>query len=179
MKNESIIDEKAALKDILIYCILVTYLILNFIDKPPFDPFNCYQIVNFFRDIDFSLKFLLLKIYTNFNNSRYNFINQIYFSLVISEFRYPALLKYFRQIEKIKIFTEEEQKIIKETLTIKDFIILGNNNFHEKIKGIEKNIKSNSFKCLNVEQISNYKEERKKENRKKIWNYFYFLIISY
>jgi hypothetical protein len=38
MKNESILDEKAALKDIQIYCILVTYLILNFIEKPPIDP---------------------------------------------------------------------------------------------------------------------------------------------
>ena len=179
MKNESILDEKAALKDIQIYCILVTYLILNFIEKLPIDPFNCYQIVNFFRDFDFSLKFLLFKHYANFNNRRYNFIDQIYFCLVISEFRYRILFNYFRQIEEIKTFTEEEQKIIKETLTIKDFIILGNNNFHEKIKGIEKNIKSNSFKYLNVEQISNYIEERKKENKKKIWNYFYFLIINY
>ncbi len=46
------------------------------------------------------------------------------------------------------------------------------------IKTIEKKIKSNSFKYLNVEQISNYLNKRKKEIGKKILTYFYFLIIK-
>ena len=47
------------------------------------------------------------------------------------------------------------------------------------IKPIEKNIKSNSFKYLNPEQLEEYLDGRKKEKGLKIRPYFYFLIIRF
>lgn len=113
-------------------------------------------------------------ICTNFNNKSFNFIDQIYYSLAVSESRFNLYINYFRYIEDIRIFSEEEEKLIKETLTIKDFIIIGDNNFHQKIRGIEKYIKYNTFKYLKIEQLVNYLEEKKKQNRKKIWIVFIF-----
>ena len=71
--------------------------------------------------------------------------------------------------------------MINNSLTIKDFIVSGNKQFHQKIKKIEKNIKAKSIKYLNIEQISNYLEEKKKKeiNQKQILTYFYFLIIKF
>lgn len=64
-------------------------------------------------------------------------------------------------------------------MTIKDFLIIGKKQFHEMIKPIEKNIKSNSFKYLNPEQLEEYLDGRKKEKGLKIRPYFYFLIIRF
>ena len=178
MKNESILDEKDALKNIQMHFIIVLYLIDNS-EELPIDLFNCHQFVNFFKDIDFVLKLAMLSICTNMNNKKFNFIDQIYYSLAVSEPRFNLYINYFRYIEDIRILSEEEENIIKEALTIKDFIIIGDNNFHQKIRGIEKYIKYNTIKYLKIEQLLNYLEEKKKENRKKIWIYFYFLIIKY
>ena len=84
-----------------------------------------------------------------------------------------------KAIKKPSVFTKEEQNIINDTLTIKDFIISGDKQFHEKIGRIEKNIKSTSFKYLNIEQIPNYLEQIKREKGSIVLPYFYILIIRY
>ena len=101
------------------------------------------------------------------NNKKYDFM-EIYFSLIISDSRITLYSIYLKILclNEYEQFTEEEKKIINDTLTIKDFIIIGNNDFHEKIKIIENEIISNSFMYLNIEQL-------------KIVDYFYFLIIRY
>ena len=86
---------------------------------------------------------------------------------------------YVNQLRNASIFTKEEQNTINETLTIKDFIIPGDKKFHEKIKRIENNIKSTSFKYLNIEEIPNYLKQIQKEKGSKILPYYYFLIIRY
>ena len=71
---------------------------------------------------------------------------------------------YLNQNNEETKFNENEQKIIKDSVSIKDFIVIGDNEFHEKIKNVEKNVKSKSFKYLNMEEISNYLEQRKYKN---------------
>ena len=75
-------------------------------------------------------------------------------------------------------YNENKKNIINNSLKLNDFIDLGNNIFHDKIKIIEKNIKSKSFKYLNIEQIEDYIDEKKKD-KNNILTYFYFLIIRY
>ena len=76
------------------------------------------------------------------------------------------------------------KKKLYNSLSIKDFIIVGNKEFHKKIKLIEKDIKSKSIKYLNIDEMLNYIKEKndndkKKENGKNILSYFYFLIIEF
>ena len=51
IKNESILDETYALKEIQIYSIFYTMIDFNFYSNS--SPFNYYQIINYFKDFDF------------------------------------------------------------------------------------------------------------------------------
>ena len=78
----------------------------------------------------------------------------------------------------------EEQKDINDCLTIKDFIVVGNDNFHQKIKDITKDIIINSIKYLKFDDISNYIKYKNSIDIKKIEigrriTFFYYLVISF
>ena len=156
MRDQCILDKKPCLRQIqisLIHLISFSFRLGN-IDPSFFT--NYYQIVNFFRDIDFCLKIYLLKFLGEFNNKRYNFIDELNFALSTCEPRYIIYSSYLNQLNKISIFNEKEQKIINDKLTIKDSIIIGDKKFHEKIKTVEKSIKSRSFKYLNIKEVHKY-----------------------
>ena len=171
-RNESILDEKKKLKDLQIYVIL--FLRLN-----PSFPKQYYQVINLLRDIDLCLKLYLSRIYMLFNNKRHNFINELTYALNFSELRCLVFLDYINQDKKITMFNDKEQRIINDTLTIKNYIVAGDQIFHSKIKKIEKNIRANSFQYLATSQISNYVEAKNKEKGNKIYIYFYILIIKF
>ena len=177
--NECILDEKDDLKEIQICCIynLCFGLITANQDSKILSSFS--QIMHFFRDVDFCLKLFLISFsFAFFNNKKNNFLDEINLCLTFCEPRYLFYTTYLDQPDKVSKFNEKEENLIYDSLTIKDFIIIGNNNFHVKIKTIEMNIKSKSFKYLNIEQISKYLEEKKNEKGVKIVPYYYFLIIK-
>ena len=178
MENECILDEKDELKEIQISCIYLLFFAFKTTNQDFYAFINYNQIKNFLRDIDFCLKLLVSSKFSLFNGEKFNFIDEINFSLAFCDLRYPIFMSYLN-IEKINKnnFTEEEKKIINDSLTIKDFIIIGDKKFHEKIKTIEKNIKSKSIKYLNIEQILNYVNEKLQKAGREISTYFYFLII--
>ena len=74
---------------------------------------------------------------------------------------------------------KKNKKIINDTLTIKDFIIIGDKKFHEKIKTVEKSIKSRSFKYLNIKEVHKYLDLNIKNKDVRIQRYFYMLIIKF
>ena len=121
--------------------------------------------------------------YLIINTERHNFIDELTLYLYTNEPRFIHfglnLTEFIDRSSKSDFFNEETQNIINDTLTIKDFIILGDKKFHEKIKTIEKKIKSNSFQYLNIWQIDDYLEQKKKVIGKKMVPYFYFLIIRF
>ena len=180
MENESILDEKEVIKQLQISLILIYSYSLRLVNVDPTHIINYYQIINFFRDIDFCLKIYASNCSQIFQNKKNNFIEEITFSLIVSESRYNLFLIYSINIDNFSKFKEEEQKMINDALTIKDFIVSGNKQFHQKIKTIEKNIKAKSFKYLNIEQIPKYLEQKKKKeiNQNQILSYYYFLIIK-
>ena len=92
------------------------------------------------------------------NNKKQNFLDEIIFSLKIFEPRYSLYNHYLNQLSPENKFIEKEQNLIEDSLTIKDFIIVGNNEFYEKIKIIEKYVNSRTFIYLNIEQILDYFE---------------------
>ena len=178
MENECILDEKEDLKEIQILCLYLLFISFKMANQDFYSFINYYQIKNFFRDIDFCLKLLVYSKFGMFKIGEINLIDEINFSLSICDLRYPIYLAYagIEALNKNK-FTEEEKKIINDSLTIKDFIIIGDKKFHEKIKTIEKNIKSNSLGYLNIEEISNYVNGKLKKAGSQISTYFYFLIV--
>ena len=178
MKNESILDEKENLKQIQISCIYKICFGLIIANQEPINFFNRIQVFNFFRDVDFCLKILSTMMYTVIKNKKNNFIDEIDFCLTFCEPRYMLYNIYLNSGNNDK-FSEKEKIIINKSLTIKDFLIVGDIIFHEKFRFLENNIKFDSFEYLKIEQISNYLEEKKNDNTIKIRKYFYFLIIKF
>lgn len=175
--KENIYDEKNKLKKLQIllinyinFCFSVQNLDISFAN-------NYYHITNFFRDIDFCLKIFLSMVYVNLNTKSHNLFNELISCLNICEPRFLFFSFYLDHYFIHNIINEKSNNIMNDTLTIKDFIILGDKRFHEKIKTIEKNIKSNSFQYLNIGQIRNYLKQKKKEKGSQIVPYFYFLVI--
>jgi len=180
LKNECILDEKDELKKIhisIIYLLLSDNKMRNNIF---YSYHNSYQIINFLRDFDFCLKIIILSKFIFFYTKKFNFLDEIHFSLLISDPRYLIYLDFAdkKAVNKNQ-FTEDEIKIVNDSLTIKDFIIIGDTKFHEKIKTIEKNIKYKSLEYLNISQISNYVKNKLQKKGRQISIYFYILIIRF
>jgi len=143
MENESILDEKDELKEIQISCIYLIIFAFKTTNQDFYSFMNNIQIKNFFRDIDFCLKILVSSKFSILNGEKFNFLDEINLSLSICDLRYPIYITVLinEDINK-NYFTEEEKKLINDSLSIKDFIIIGDKKFHEKIKTIEKYINS-------------------------------------
>ena len=186
-KNESILDEKNDLKEIQIHLIILSlYNIIssnnnnNNLNKL----INYYQILNYFRDVDFCFKIIIYETYFKLNNKNHNFVDDMYSSLISSDIRFSMYLSYLDNLNKIdNELNKEYQREINDSLNIKDFLIIGNKEFQKKIKLIEKDLKAKSIKYLQIEQISNYiNEKNEKDNnreRQRLIIYFYYLIITF
>ena len=183
-RGQSIIREKEYLKQIQTFSILFTFFgLLRHRHK---DFIDFYQIINFYRDIDFCLKFLIFYIYLVFNDKKNIFMNDLYSAINVSEFRINKIFLEYANV-RLKTFKlslrPEEQKTLDESLTIKDFIVIGDNNFNKKIKGIENDINYKTIKYLKIDEISNYimtKNDFDCENEKEncIVTFFYYIIIK-
>ena len=184
--NKCILDEKDMIKclhEALIYNIIFNISLIfeqMDIDMKHFSFFtNYYQIINFFRDIDFCLKLYLTMNYGQLTTEKHDFAGEIYSALNSSEPRFIQYSLYQSHLSEFSSFDSQTLNIINNTLTIKNFIILGDKIFHQKIKTIEKHIKNESFQYLNPDQITYYLDLKKKEKAKTIVPYFYLLIIKY
>ena len=177
--NECIIEEEEALREIQISTI---QLFTNSLKSENFDInnfINYFQIINFFRDVDFCLKILALHYFSIINDKKHNFTDEVGLCLLACEYRYAIYAQYTSQNKVKNKFTEEEHKKIYEILTIKDFIVIGNEQFQNKIKTIEKNIRANSLNYLNIEKLSQFLEEKRPKKGKTLSTFFYFLIIRF
>ena len=178
LKGENIFEEKNKLKELQILLIDSLSFYYNFSNIDFAFIGNYYHIVNYFRDVDFCLKIYLFINFSFINTENHNFINELSFYLTTCEKRFIhwgfTCDNYLNSLNKSNYFNEESQSIINDTLKIKDFIVLGDKSFHEKIKTIEKNIKSNSFKYLNIEQISDYLNSKRKKRVYKLFLIFTF-----
>ena len=176
-KNISILNEKNDLKEIQIYCIYFSiYNFSNFAKK--YELIDFYQIISFFREIDFCLKMLIYCIYIKLNNKNHNFLNDVTSSLMISDERYLYFNTYIENLSKIdNELNEKDLRKVNDSLTIKNFLILGNKTFQQKIIFIEKYLKAKSIKYLEIEAISKFMKEKLGSNEN-LKVYFYYLIIT-
>ena len=187
MNNESILNQKESLKNLQIFAIIFSFFFLCRKRAKGFIEF--YQVINFYRDIDFCLKYLILSILSIFKDCKSIFYNDLYSAFNYSDYRICRIfLQYGIEFENNKKFTlsEEVQKTFDNSLTIKDFIVIGDNNFYNKINNsIEnKNFSIDSIKNLTANKISDYiKQKSLIDSRKKEKNcrviFFYNLIINF
>ena len=175
MDKQSIIKEKNNLKEIQKY--YITFIFNNFILANKKLAINFYQIINFLRDFDFCLKIYIYYNFIKLNNKNYNFFENI-FPVIFSDERVSNFFVYLDDGENTPIeISEENKKKIEKSLAIKDFLIIGNKKFQDKIKSIETKLKAKSLKYLKVEEISNYIKTKNEED--KLRAYFYYIIINF
>ena len=184
MNQESILQEKESLKNLQIFCILFTYFGLARHRSKEFLEF--YQIINFYRDLDFSLKLFIFYVYLIFNDKKNKFMNDLNSALSLSDVRIKKIfLCYTNSCLKNQKLTlnENDQKILDDSLTIKNFIVVGDNDFNNKISSIEQKIKINFIKYLKIDQIINSIKSRNindSHNNKieRRVSFDYYLIIN-
>ena len=177
-ENENILEDTKNLKDIHKFCLSSIYHDFGY-KKEKGIIFDFYQIINFLRDFDFCLKMQTYMEYGRFNNKKHNFINEIFFSLDLSEKRFSIYVSYISQIIIHNDFNKEEPNNFNNTLTIRDFIIVGNKQFQKKIKIIENDFKAKSLTYLQIEQILKYINEKNNIIKKKKKMRISFLIIIF
>ena len=174
----SILDEIEHLKYLQIflikYCKYYTKKIYDFDDI-----FKFPSMIKCFEDLDFCLKYFFFRTYGWFKDQLYKM--RCRGALDETDKRIPMFYIYSsfkRQKEDaLKLISQEELKTLNQTLIIKDFIVIGNNNFHNTIKTIESQFIHRKIGYLSMEQVRDYLKN-KNENCGKYRNFSYMIIIE-
>ena len=178
MKQKSILMDKYELKEIQKYYILMIFNNFILCNKKDFIKF--YQLINFLRDFDLCSKIFVYYNFAKFNNKNYNFFED-FSAVYLSDMNDERVSIFMECVGDEDItseeISEENKRIIKNSLTIKDFLILGNEKFKKNIKSIESKLEVNSLKYLKIEEIPNYIKEKNKKDKLRI--YFYYIILTY
>ena len=175
MNNESIIELKEELKEVQKY--YITFYFINIINTKKFDIIKFYEVINFLRDFGFCSKILVYCDYSHLNNKNYKFYEEILLCLS-GDISFINFQNYMVNVDPTwKGLNFENLQKINNTLLIKDFLIIGNEEFIKKIKLIEKDLKVNSIKYIQINQIRDYLSEKNKKDKLRV--FFYFLIITY
>ena len=175
----SILDEIYELQFLQIFLIryikFLTKMIYNF------DEFSKYPImIKSLQDLDFCLKYFFFRTYSLFKDPIYkmrccgsldNFDKRIYIFYTYSSFKHHTKIA-------LKHVSQENFKIMNQTLIIKDFIIIGNEKFHSEIKSFENNIIHE--KILYLSTITQVRNNLVNYTSKKIKyrNFSYIVIID-
>ena len=189
LKNESIIDLKDELKEIQKFFILFIISAILEIEYK-----DIYGVVNALKDFGFCSKIFVQTVVMLFDNKNHIFSEELMSSSFV-DFMHDNFLKDTSTEENDNLFSnnlvnkensdkklsDEDSLKINDLLSKKNLIIIGKNDFIEKFKIIEKDLKIESIKYLQIQDISNYIKEKNKSDHKKnkIRIFFYYLIITY
>ncbi len=155
------------------FCKIITNKIYNF------DEFSKYPVmIKSLEDIDFCLKYFFFRIYGGFNDEIYKM--RCKGSLDEIDKRIPIFYIYSSfKIESgnaLKYISEEQFKTMNFTLIIKDFIIIGDKQFHNTIKTIEKDFIHTNIEYFSMNQVRNHLNN-KISKYIKYRNFSYIIII--
>jgi len=155
-------------------------LLSNSILFNPMDFQMFYISKSLYKDIDFTLKSVLMKIQCGRPGYLQNIVKNLYQVFFIYDSRIAIYSNYIyannEENEKDNILSQKDTKILDNSLIIKDFLVLGNYIFHSKIKSIEKSIDKNSIGYLTLEKVENYYKKLVSSLNYKIISFF--VIIS-
>ena len=175
LNKKSIIEDIYELKEIQKYYIL--FVFNSFILSNKKKTVNYYQVINFLRDIDFCIKMFIYFNFSKLNNKNYNFVETL-FPAILEDERVTNFGIYLDEGENdSEQISEDNKRKIEKSLAIRDFLIMGNKIFKNKIKDIEINLKAKSLKYLNVEDVADYIESRYEKDEIRV--YFYYIIMPF
>ena len=184
--KEKLEKEKLSILDETIHLKYIQTFLIRFIKKFSkklfdFDEFSKYpSMVKSFEDFDFCLKYFFFRMYGIYKFDIYT--ARCKGSLDNCDKRIPIFYIYngFKLYGKdmLQIISKEEMKAIKQTLTIQNIIIVGDEDFHKAIKKIERFFIPESKKTvyLSMNEVRNFLE--KENSFYKIRNFSYIIIIK-
>jgi len=137
-------------------------------------------IIKYLMDIDFCLKYFFYFIFAMASPYIEHYKN--YPGYLVNSFldkRIEIFDEYISmdstEKKALKIISSEEVKKINDAIKIKDFIVIGDKEFHNIIKNNEKNFEHNKINYIKIKELRNYISlEMNKRER----NFNYFLIIE-
>ena len=175
-EKTSILEDTINLK--FLHLFLINFNSLLIYDKLKFNEYlNFPLMIKYLMDLDFCLKLFLCKFYELYNKDDYE---TFYRTLYEVDKRIPIFFVYCN-LNKDKEFalsqiSYKNFNILNETLRIRDFIVMGEEIFFEKIRNIENQFKHRkNIPYLSISQVRDYLKKKKEE---KYRNFFYFLITS-
>ena len=177
--NVSILEENIHLK--FLHSFLIKFAKLNattFMTEFKFENFNRFpSMVKYLMDIDFCLKYFFCNIYGYFKDKN------LYISLTssimgidkrIQNYDFYFCLNSTKNIA-LNFVNDNDFSTLNESLKIVDFIVIGDTNFHQKIKSIENNFTHKKIPYLSMAEVKSYLISKKQA---KYRNFAYFIIID-
>ena len=154
--NESLLERNKDLlnefqKSAIYFNLLVNSIVVN-----PKDIQMIYISKSLYKDIDFCLKSILIKIQSGPGHLQ-NIVKNLFQVLFFYDERLMSYSNYISSIcEEGNILDQKDTKLLDNSLIIRDYLVLGNHIFHSKIKSIEKSIDIKNIGYLSIETVENY-----------------------
>jgi len=175
-EKTSILEETTNLK--MLHLFLINFNLLLIYEKYEFNEYlNFPLMIKYLMDLDFCLKLFICQFYELYNKINFEIC---YRTLYEVDKRIPIFFVYCK-LNKDKEFalkeiSQQNFNILNETLRIRDFIVIGEEIFFEKIRNIENLFKHRkNIPYLSISQVRDYLKKKKEE---KYRNFFYFIITS-
>ena len=179
-EKKSILKESIHLRFVHIFLIKFLKLLIKAMLEIEFDEYIKFPtVVKYLMDIDFCLKLFFYRIYGWFRDPNYKMFCRG--AIDEEDKRILNFISYtdqniVKEKEASKYVSIEDINSINKTLKFKNCIVIGNENFHNKIKNIEKSLVLEKIDYLSSIQIRNYLKERNKNHKTR--NFDYFIIIK-
>ena len=180
-ENVSILEEVIHLK--FLHTFLIKFSVFfakDIIEFEPDDFCKFPNLIKYFMDIDFCLKLFFCNIYEFAKNKQYK-INQ---NEAVSEvdkrlgiFNNYILSNYYKE-KALKNISEENLNKLNETLKIKDFIVIGDTNFHKLVQNIQNDFDHDRIDYIDILEFKKYLIKRKKTKKGEYRNFSFYLIID-
>jgi len=137
-------------------------------------------LIKYLMDIDFCLKIFFCDIYKLFKSKQYqrkcsSSLNEV--DKRIMTFQVYCASKHYKKTA-LKYVSEENLNILNDTLSIKDFIVIGDSGFHKKIKVIENKIIDGKFEYIDIIDLRDYLKFLKQKKSVRYRNFAFFVIIK-
>ena len=161
------------------------YFLIDFIKfQTEFNEYSRYPIlIRYLMDIDFCLKYFFDIIFELIGFEKYKknkWLFKISFLYVDKRISFFKTYINMNSIEKevLQIMSKEELIKLNNAIKIKDFIVIGNKGFHQKIKNFEKNLSYQKIDYLKISELTNFLKKEMKENEDRKFRYFFIIEIE-
>ena len=179
-EKKSILKESTHIRFVHIFLIKFLKLLIKAMLGFEFDEYAKFPtVVKYLMDIDFCFKLFFYRIYGWFKDPNYKM--KCRGAIDEEDKRILNFISYtdqniIKEKEASKYVSLEDINSINKTLKLKNCIVIGNENFHNKIKNIEKSLALEKIDYLSSNQIRDYIKARNEKDKPR--NFDYIIIIK-